>query len=71
MKFSIALASFLAVGASAFVNPHGARRTTVAVQNDLWDEPPEGEKKEMSKALPFLPRPELLDGTLPGDVGFE
>jgi len=26
---------------------------------------------EMSKALPFVPRPKLLDGSLPGDVGFE
>jgi hypothetical protein len=25
----------------------------------------------MSKALPFVPRPKLLDGTFPGDVGFE
>lgn len=28
-------------------------------------------EKEMSKSLPFLPRPKLLDGTLPGDVGFD
>ncbi len=26
---------------------------------------------DMSKALPFVPRPKLLDGTLAGDVGFE
>ncbi|KAL7510411.1 hypothetical protein ACHAXN_009903 [Cyclotella atomus] len=25
----------------------------------------------MSKALPFAPRPKLLDGTLPGDAGFD
>merc|ERR1712232_1358051 len=25
----------------------------------------------MSKALPFAPRPKLLDGTLAGDVGFD
>jgi hypothetical protein len=25
----------------------------------------------MSKAIPFVPRPKLLDGTLAGDVGFE
>jgi hypothetical protein len=28
-------------------------------------------EKEMSKAIPFVPRPKLLDGTLPGDVGFD
>ena len=28
-------------------------------------------KSEMSQALPFAPRPKLLDGTLPGDVGFD
>jgi hypothetical protein len=28
-------------------------------------------EKEMSKALPFVPRPKLLDGTLAGDVGFD
>lgn len=27
--------------------------------------------KEMSKALPFAQRPKLLDGSLPGDVGFD
>jgi len=26
---------------------------------------------DMSKALPFVPRPKLLDGSLAGDVGFE
>jgi len=33
----------------------------------------DGDKRprEMSKALPFAPRPKLLDGTLPGDAGFE
>lgn len=49
-------------------------KTNTALQNDLWGEPPkkEGEsEREMSKALPFAPRPKLLDGTLAGDVGFE
>merc|ERR1719251_167222 len=26
---------------------------------------------EMSKSLPFLPRPEKLDGSMAGDVGFD
>jgi hypothetical protein len=29
------------------------------------------ETKDMSKAIPFIPRPKILDGSLPGDVGFE
>jgi hypothetical protein len=44
------------------------------LRNDLWGEPPQkdGENnKDMSKAIPFVPRPKLLDGTLAGDVGFE
>jgi hypothetical protein len=28
-------------------------------------------ESEMSKALPFAPRPKMLDGSMPGDVGFE
>lgn len=41
--------------------------------NDLWGEPPnkDGQSKEMSKSLPFIARPKLLDGSLPGDVGFD
>ena len=27
--------------------------------------------EEMSKAIPFLVRPEKLDGSLPGDMGFD
>merc|ERR1719201_906589 len=29
------------------------------------------ENEDMSKALPFMKRPQLLDGTLAGDVGFD
>merc|ERR1711966_545331 len=29
------------------------------------------EDQDMSQALPFAPRPKLLDGTLAGDVGFD
>jgi len=42
---------------------------------ELWGKPSSkaGEQNdmEMSKALPFVARPKLLDGTLPGDVGFD
>ena len=46
---------------------------TTQLYNDLWGEPPnkDGQSKEMSKSLPFIARPKLLDGSLPGDVGFE
>jgi hypothetical protein len=63
---------------TAFVSPSVSQRTSAApssrLYNDLWGEPPpekDGQVKEMSKALPFAPRPKLLDGTLAGDVGFE
>lgn len=47
--------------------------TTTQLQNDLWGAPPEknNESKDKSIALPFAARPKLLDGSLPGDVGFE
>jgi hypothetical protein len=53
-------------------SPTRATRTTV-LNNDLWGQPPgkDGDNAERSKALPFAPRPKLLDGTLAGDVGFE
>jgi hypothetical protein len=72
MKLSIALS--LIASASAFTLPSKAAvRTQLA--NDLWkDEGEDGgskKQKEMSQALPFVERPKLLDGSLPGDVGFE
>lgn len=73
MKFTAAFLASLVVTASAFA-PHALSTTRTAtstqLQADLWGKPP-GEDKEMSKALPFVPRPKLLDGSLPGDVGFE
>ena len=39
---------------------------------NLWGEPTQKDgESDMSQALPFAPRPKLLDGTLAGDVGFE
>lgn len=51
--------------------PSTIPRTSTALKNDLFNEPSGGKKSEMSKALPFIKRPKLLDGTLAGDVGFE
>jgi hypothetical protein len=65
---------------AAFVQPTTISKvvsqseSSTQLQNDLWGEPPQksGEDGvEKSKALPFAARPKLLDGTLPGDVGFE
>lgn len=77
MKFALACLLLLTSTAAAFAPsklPHTASSTTTTtLHNDLWGEPPEkeGESKEMSQALPFAPRPKLLDGTLAADAGFE
>lgn len=68
MKLSIAASLVAAVSAFA-PQPRNAVKTSLA--NDLFDGDDKPAKKEMSKALPFVPRPKLLDGTLAGDVGFE
>lgn len=73
MKLSIAALAAILASASAFV-PSQQQKTTVTktqLKADLWGKPPGDNNKEMSKALPFVPRPKLLDGSLPGDVGFE
>lgn len=51
----------LLASSSAFVPITGMRSGTKLM----------AEKDEMSKALPFATRPKILDGSLPGDVGFE
>ena len=70
MKF-ITAASLLCT-VSAFAPQNNGIRTKQTSLN-LWGEPTkkDGEMGDMSKALPFAPRPKLLDGTLAGDVGFE
>jgi len=71
MKLSTAIATSLFVGsATAFAPVSSGSRQATSLKNDLWGAPSDGDK-EMSKALPFIARPKLLDGTMPGDVGFE
>jgi hypothetical protein len=69
MKFLATLS--LISAATAFAPSHQVARIQTSL--NLWGEPTQkdGEKGEMSKALPFSPRPKLLDGSLAGDVGFE
>ena len=60
-----AVSTLLFGAASAFAPSNTATRQGTALASSGKDE------GEMSKALPFAPRPKLLDGTLAGDVGFE
>lgn len=61
----LALVSTL-IGSTAAFAP-----STVSQQSSSTTTALNAENKEMSKALPFLPRPKLLDGTMAGDVGFD
>ena len=73
MKSSTAIFASLFGIAAAFAPTNtgsDARQTTTSLNNDLWGAPSDGDK-EMSKALPFVARPKLLDGTMAGDAGFE
>lgn len=65
MKIATSLVVASTVGcASAFAPVSKSGRTSTGLNQA-------GNDDEMSKALPFVPRPKLLDGTLPGDVGFD
>ena len=72
MTRSLALTCLLAGSAFAFA-PQKPNTRSSQLANDLWksDDGKGGKTTDMSKALPFAPRPKLLDGSLPGDVGFE
>ncbi|KAL3759902.1 hypothetical protein ACHAWU_005069 [Discostella pseudostelligera] len=61
--------TLLAAGSAAAFAPQHALTTTTASSSSLSMS--SNDNKEMSKALPFAPRPKLLDGSLPGDVGFD
>mmetsp|Transcript_9028 Transcript_9028/g.11648 ORF Transcript_9028/g.11648 Transcript_9028/m.11648 type:complete len:247 (+) Transcript_9028:64-804(+) len=82
MKLSVATVASLITTATAFAP--SAQVSTVTnsrlySQDDsedagLWGTPTpkDGETQgDMSVALPFAPRPKLLDGKLPGDAGFD
>lgn len=60
--------TLLAAGsAAAFAPQHALTSTTSSSSLSMSS----NDNKEMSKSLPFAPRPKLLDGSLPGDVGFD
>lgn len=65
MKYTI-LALALST-ATAFAPLSASVKSSTALNNDLGG----NDNNEMSQAIPFVPRPKNLDGSLPGDVGFE
>jgi len=71
-SFSVAVSALMASSAMAFA-PSSTSQSTSALNADMpdrmWDKMVD--PTERSAALPFLPRPVALDGTLPGDVGFD
>jgi len=70
-SFTAALTALLASTAAAFA-PNAAPQTCSAVSampDRMWDSMVD--PNERSKALPFLPRPINLDGSMVGDVGFD
>jgi len=59
MVFRSAIVATLLVAASAFAPAQQAGSTSISLNAD------------MSKSIPFLTRPEKLDGSMPGDMGFD
>jgi hypothetical protein len=73
MKIVVSLLLAALGTVAAFVHKNDVVLRTNTVAMGLWGEPnpKDGESGDRSQALPFAPRPKLLDGTLAGDVGFE
>ena len=63
MKYIVNLS---VIGASAAFAPSSNTLSRSVTSLQMADD-----NKDMSKAIPFVARPKLLDGSLPGDVGFE
>ena len=68
------LAASMASSAMAFAPASSGKASTALFADKvmpprLWNEMVD--KTERSKAVPFLPRAKALDGTLPGDYGFD
>jgi len=69
MKIAIATTVLLLGSATAFAP--GMQSTATDARSTTSLNASSDDNKEMSKSLPFLPRPKLLDGSMPGDVGFD
>mmetsp|Transcript_36196 Transcript_36196/g.73915 ORF Transcript_36196/g.73915 Transcript_36196/m.73915 type:complete len:202 (-) Transcript_36196:235-840(-) len=59
MVFKTVCLAAMAASAAAFAPAHGPSVQSVALRAD------------MSESIPFLPRPEKLDGSMAGDMGFD
>ena len=70
-SFSAAHLAGTATLAMAFAPASTSKASTAvnAMPGRLWNDM--AEKGERSKAIPYLPRAKVLDGTLPGDYGFD
>lgn len=71
-SFSLAVASLLAGSAAAFVSNSATQcpgSSLSAMPERKWDSMVD--PTERSKAVPFLPRPINLDGSMVGDFGFD
>eukprot|EP00531_Pseudo-nitzschia_arenysensis_P008521 CAMPEP_0116130818 /NCGR_PEP_ID=MMETSP0329-20121206/8678_1 /TAXON_ID=697910 /ORGANISM="Pseudo-nitzschia arenysensis, Strain B593" /LENGTH=248 /DNA_ID=CAMNT_0003625213 /DNA_START=29 /DNA_END=775 /DNA_ORIENTATION=+ len=71
-SFTVALSALMASSAMAFA-PNSSTQSATALNAEMpdrmWDKMVD--KTERSAALPFLPRPVALDGSMVGDVGFD
>lgn len=71
-SFAAAVSAMMATSAMAFVpasTTGGSTTALDAMPDRMWDKMVD--PTERSKALPFLPRPINLDGSMVGDVGFD
>jgi len=70
-SFALAMSALLAGSAAAFTQSGvpSTKTSLNAMPDRLWDTMVD--PSERSKAVPFLPRPINLDGSMVGDVGFD
>jgi len=71
-SFTVAVSTLMASSAMGFSTTSSSVKSTALkaeMPDRMWDKMVD--KTERSAALPFLPRPVALDGTMVGDVGFD
>ena len=71
-SFSLAVVAMMASGAAAFApaaSTNAVTELSATMPDRMWNSMVD--KTQRSKALPFLPRPINLDGSMVGDVGFD